>query len=241
MNFVNHHTGEVKNVANDELKRTRRIGIAKRVMDETKRTALNCLLTLTLDKSKLPHDVCPFCFIRVVWDRFLKRLQRFSTTAISFITLIDVGKNGNVHLHVITNANLRLSWIRTAWCECGGGHIIDTQIIALHNELTACVFYLMKAFINSTISGRLISCSRDINLKPRPGNEAGEWEVLSEGEIGDHTAKLSWHADEIPYCVHGYPIQALVNFIARALPDAEEIPDVPPMNYNGKSGLPRLP
>lgn len=224
MQLVHQHTGEIKNISTAELKRAKRLGVRAKVLSEAQRVKLNCFLTLTLNPDKIAFGVCPICFLRIVWDRFLKRLNRTAGRSISFISIVEKSEN-SFHLHTMLNANIRLAWIRQAWTECGGGYIISQRIIALHDEVRNVAAYITKDYVDSKLTGRLITTSRDIDLTPTKGDKSN-WEVLPTEQILD--TELSWRdenndidAPAFALCAHGYFVDYLLSYIKTTFPKQE--------------------
>jgi hypothetical protein len=217
MKFVHKKTGEIRTITQNELKKTKRLKIRAKILKEAERCALNCFLTLTLNLNKIPFDVCPICFLRIVWDRFLKRMKRMKQKNISFISIIEEGIN-SFHLHAMIDANIKLKWIRKAWTECGGGYIVSAEIIGLHEEIKNVAAYITKNYVESNITGKLISCSRNIKLQPEKTDS--NWEILTEEQVLD-TNSITWQNEDDEWftevgalCAHGYFIANLIRFIA---------------------------
>lgn len=238
MQLVHKHTGEVREIPAAELKRAKRRGVRAKVLSESERAGLNCFLTLTLAPERIALGVCPVCFIRIVWDRFLKRLNRAAGRSVSFISIIDKGENV-IHLHALVNANIRLAWIREAWTACGGGFIVSQRLIALHDEIKHVAAYITKNYVESPLVGRIISASRDIDLEP--SKEKSSWEVLPAEAVIDcdlawQDENDEWDAPALQMCAHGYFVEYLLTYVkqyfrrppANAAPASCAVNETPP-------------
>lgn len=235
--LVHRHTGEIRTVPANELKIAKRLGVRAKVLAEAERARLNCFLTLTLNPDKIAFGVCPICFIRVVWDRFLKRLNRAAGKTISFISIVEKG-DSVVHLHALVNASIRLAWIRQAWTDCGGGFIVSQKMIALHDEIKHVAAYITKNYVESPLTGRLLTASRDIDLEP--SKDKSSWEILPpekviDTEISWQDENEDWEAPPLQLCAHGYFVDYLITYIKSFFrkPPASDAPtnivnDAPP-------------
>ena len=100
-------------------------------------------MTLTLDqkncsaKDSIKH-------IKACWNKMRTYLKRKYGRSISFISVIELQKNGYAHLHVLVDQYIAQSWLTKAWDDLGGGRIVDIRFIDIHRVAGYISKYLTK-------------------------------------------------------------------------------------------------
>lgn len=110
--------------------------------------------------------------ISSIWNRFLVSYKR-NCRNLKYIKVLEVGKYGMVHLHVIVNQRHNENLISNLWKRAGGGERIDyTNKLANDKALNYILKYVMKACENTELSKtfyimqkRRYSFSRSIKFK----------------------------------------------------------------------------
>lgn len=218
MIFAHKHTGEMITVQAKTLKTARRRRMKIAIVKAANHLRLNNLITLTLNPARLPSDVCPLCFLRIVWDRFTKRLSR-RVEDISFISVMEISPDGQPHIHALLSKRTAISWIREAWNQCGGGYIAEIKVLP-EGLAGVAAAYITKQLVHSPIQGRLVSTSRDIKLveyMPAHDDES-PWELVEE-ELLETEMEIDPTFQE-PTCPHGFSLARLLAFTGKAFPNS---------------------
>lgn len=140
---------------------------------------LNTLITLTLDPKKL-HGQESTRYINEVFADFRVYLRRELGYAPTYIRVLEYQKNGNAHLHVLTNLSgyLPQAWISRTWQTLGGGRIVDIRRVDMHRVSRYLSKYLTKEMIlHAPKRARRVTCSQGLNLFEKSA-KTHEWTVV---------------------------------------------------------------
>lgn len=122
-------------------------------------------LTLTLDPKKIPEGMDSVSYLRDCWAKFRVYLGR-GYGRISFISIVELQKNGTAHLHLLVGSYLPIEWVRQSWQAVGGGWMVWIERVCdLHHVGKYLSKYLTKELLRS-VEGKKkrVSTSRDIKL-----------------------------------------------------------------------------
>lgn len=127
---------------------------------------LTKLMSLTLDRSKIPPGTNDIEYLRATWAKFRVYLKRKLGKNVSFIAVLDFQKSGSPHLHILIDTFIPQAWISIAWAALGGGVVVDIRrVIDLHRVAGYISRYLTKKAILSSPKGvRRYTTSRDVKL-----------------------------------------------------------------------------
>jgi hypothetical protein len=135
-------------------------------------------MTLTLDPSRIPEGADPIKYLRNTFSKFRTSLKRKYGEAITYISILELQKSGNPHLHVLVDRHISQAWISESWQAVGGGKIVDIRIVDIHRAPHYLTKYLSKQAILSVPKGvRRYTTSRGIKLF-RGNNRMGNQYVL---------------------------------------------------------------
>jgi hypothetical protein len=126
-------------------------------------------LTLTLDPKKIPDEMDSISYLRQCWAKFRVYLGR-TYSKVSFISIVELQKNGTAHLHLLVGSYLPVEWIREKWQAVGGGWMVwISRVCDLHHVGKYLSKYLTKELLLSVPGKKKrVSTSRDIKLFPPP-------------------------------------------------------------------------
>lgn len=158
---------------------------------------LSRFLTLTLDpKVEISPDIAHIKYIREVWRKFRVYLKRKFGERVSFISVLELQKNGMPHLHVLVDRYIRQAWISEKWERLGGGKIV---FIEKAEDLSKMGWYLSKyltkdLILSAPTSVRRYSCSQNIKLR-EPREETG-WTLAKYSMETLYRAAEPWTVEE---------------------------------------------
>ncbi len=139
---------------------------------------LKRLMTLTLDPARIPPGEDPIKYIRSTFNKFRVSLKRKYGEPISYISILELHKSGNPHVHILVDRHIPQAWISKSWQAVGGGRIVDIRMVDLHKAPHYLTKYLSKQAILSVPRGiRRYTTSRNIKLF-RNNNRIGNQYVL---------------------------------------------------------------
>jgi hypothetical protein len=159
--------------------------VRKRIVQQALKHDLRRFLTLTLDPKKLNPGWSTqekIAFLGAVWRKMRVSIQRKLGKSLVFISVIELQRNGNPHLHLLVGSYLHKQWISSAWEAVGGGWATRIEHIDVHRVAA----YLSKYFTDDSVRDlppgtRRFSTSRGLALFERKkGN--GAW-ILVLGPI----------------------------------------------------------
>jgi hypothetical protein len=152
-----------------------RRGIVHRAVEN----GLRRFLTLTLDPKKLPPglDVAgKIDYLYGVWRKMRVYLRRKLGKSLMFISVVELQKNGNPHLHMLVGSFLPKKWISAAWQALGGGSFTRIQHADIHRVAAYIAKYVTDDSLGHLPAGtRRFSTSRGLSLFERSTGKPGAW------------------------------------------------------------------
>jgi len=116
----------------------------------------------------------------LAWGKLYDRLRRKHKGTLIYVSIPERHKDGRMHAHLITNADIDTRWVKDNARECGFGYQADVQDISDTGQIIAYVIKYMRKSVgkNSWSKGfRRIRTSH--KLPKAPANESsGEWSVM---------------------------------------------------------------
>ncbi|MBX9767928.1 MAG: hypothetical protein K2X47_11705 [Bdellovibrionales bacterium] len=132
----------------------------KKAMESHK---LDVFLTLTLNpKSCSAED--SIVYIRKCWNKFRILSKRHFKQNISFLSVIELQKNGYAHLHILLSKFMSHTWIKDKWQAVGGGSIVDIRRADAGTAIYIAKYLGKQMPKLSNINVRAYSTSQDIKL-----------------------------------------------------------------------------
>jgi hypothetical protein len=154
-----------------------RRGIVHRAVEN----GLRRFLTLTLDPKKLPSglDVAgKIEYLYGVWRKMRVYLRRKLGKSLVFISVVELQKNGNPHLHMLVGSFLPKEWISAAWEKLGGGSFTRIEYADMHRVAAYIAKYVTDDSLQELPAGtRRFSTSRGLALFERSKSN-GIWVLV---------------------------------------------------------------
>lgn len=194
-------TGECLELDTDKINQTRREKLRRKIVSEALKHDLYKMITLSINYSNLPPEVCPACYLKRCSDLILKRLRR--AFQFSYISIVEHGQDKrNVHLHILTNIEAQSGFIGDAWRAVGGGKCHLRYVKS--GEIARLSGYASKSLSHKheskRMKGRCVMCSRDISL----AGKKEDTQFIVENETSRRY--------ENGMCSHGYYIIELERY-----------------------------
>ncbi len=140
---------------------------------------LQTLITLTLDPKKL-HGKESTKYINRVFADFRVYLRRELSYAPPYIRVLEYQKNGNAHLHILTDLGrfVHQSWISKTWAALGGGRVVDIRRVDMHRVSHYLSKYLTKEMLlRAPKRARRVTSSKGLKLFEKQA-KTYEWKII---------------------------------------------------------------